>query len=145
MGEKIFPNEKIIITKNFDVHQDWEVPIPGFFVIASRKNKVSFDEFNAEEIDELFNLIKKLRKGMREVLDIKIVCFFQDEGTHDHLFHIWIFPRHGWMNEFGSKIESIRPIINYAKNNMVNEDVFEEVKDMVGKMKEYMNKDESES
>ncbi len=140
MGEKIFLNEKIIVTENFDIHQDWEVPIPGFFVIASRRNRVSFDEFDAEEIDELFNLIKKLRKGMREVLDIKTVCFFQDEGTHHNLFHIWIFPRHEWMNEFGGKIESVRPIINYAKSNMVNDEVFKEVKDMVGKMKDYMNK-----
>ncbi len=141
MGEKIFPNEKIIITKNFDIHQDWELPIPGFFVIASRRNRVSFDEFNAEEIDELFNLIRKLRKGMREVLGIKTACFFQDEGTHHNLFHIWIFPRYEWMNEFGGKIESVRPIINHAKNNMINEEVFEEVKDMVGKMKDYMDKD----
>jgi diadenosine tetraphosphate (Ap4A) HIT family hydrolase len=140
MGEKIFPNEKIIVTKNFDIHQDWEVPIPGFFVIVSKRNRASYDEFDLEEMGELSNLIKKLRKGMREVLDIQTVCFFQDEGTHHNLFHIWIFPRYEWMNEFGSKIESIRPIINYAKNNMVNHEVFEEVKDMVRKMKDYMNK-----
>ncbi|KKQ68343.1 MAG: putative HIT family hydrolase [Parcubacteria group bacterium GW2011_GWC2_39_11] len=72
------------------------------------------------------------------MLGIKTVCFFQDEGTHHNLFHLWIFPRYEWMEKFGEKIESIRPIIDYAKENMVNEKVFKEVRDMVKKMREYM-------
>ncbi|OGZ19423.1 MAG: hypothetical protein A3F95_03020 [Candidatus Nealsonbacteria bacterium RIFCSPLOWO2_12_FULL_39_31] len=75
---------------------------------------------------------------MKDVLGIKTVCFFQDEGTHHNLFHLWIFPRYEWMEKFGEKIESIRPIIDYAKENMVNEKVFKEVRDMVKKMREYM-------
>ena len=138
MKEKLFPNEKIIITENFDVHQDWGVPIPGFFIIASRKGRISLDEFDAEEADEFFNLVRKLRKGMKDILKIKTVCFFQNEGTHHKLFHMWIFPRHEWMNKFGEKIESIRPIIDYARSSMVNDSVFEEIKDMVRKMREYM-------
>lgn len=42
------------------------------------------------------------------------------------------------MDKFGVKIESIRPIINYTKENMINEDVFREVKDMARERKEYM-------
>ncbi|MCP6726840.1 MAG: diadenosine tetraphosphate hydrolase [Patescibacteria group bacterium] len=140
MAKQLFPNEKIIITKYFDVHQDWDVSIPGFFIIASKTGKVSLDEFNNEEADEFFSLVRKLRRGMREVLRIETVCFFQDEGTH-HLFHLWIFPRYEWMNKFGEKIESIRPIINYAKENMANEKVLSEVKEMVKQMRDYMKPD----
>ncbi|MDP4007255.1 MAG: diadenosine tetraphosphate hydrolase [bacterium] len=138
MEEKLFANEKIIVTEYFDIHQDWEVPIPGFFIIASTKGKISLDEFDDEETNEFSDLVRKLRKGMREVLGIRAVCFFQDEGTHHGLFHLWVFPRYEWMDKFGVKIESIRPIINYAKENMVNEDVSREVKDMVKKMRDYM-------
>ena len=138
MKEQLFPNEKIIVTKYFDVHQDWGVPIPGFFIVASRKGRTSLAEFNSNEAGEFFNIVMKLRKGMRDILGIKTVCFFQDEGTHHNLFHFWIFPRYEWMDKFGKKIESIRPIIIYARENMTNEEVFSKVKEMVKKMKEYM-------
>ncbi len=138
MEEKLFPNDKVIITEYFDIHQDWNIPIPGLFIIASTKGRVSLDEFSAEEADEFFHLVRKLRKGMKDVLGITTVCFWQDEGTHHHLFHVWVFPRYPWMEKFGQKIESIRPIINHAKEHMVNEKVFKEVKDMVTKMNDYM-------
>lgn len=138
MNEKPFLNDKVIVTEYFDVHQDWAVPIPGFFIIASRKGRISLDEFDDEEAKEFWSLIRKLRKGMKDVLGIKTVCFFQDEGTHHRLFHLWCFPRYEWMDKFGVKIESIRPIINYAKENMVNEDMIRQVRDMVRKMKDYI-------
>ncbi len=138
MAEKLFPNDTVIITEYFDVHQDWEIPIPGLFIIASTKGRVSLDEFNEEEAKEFFDLVRKLRGGMREVLGIKNVCYWQDESTHHNVFHLWMFPRHDWMEEFGNKIQSIRPIITHAKETMVNEKVIKEVKDTVKKMAEYM-------
>ncbi|MBU2539589.1 diadenosine tetraphosphate hydrolase [Patescibacteria group bacterium] len=137
MEEQFFPNEKIIVTDYFDIHQDWEVPIPGFFIVASIKNRVSLDEFDEKEANEFLYLTRKLRKGMKDVLGIKTVCLYQDEGSR-HGFHLWIFPRYEWMNKFGNKVESIRPIINHAKENMVNDEVFLEVKDIVKKMRDYM-------
>ncbi|MDD5750729.1 MAG: diadenosine tetraphosphate hydrolase [Candidatus Pacebacteria bacterium] len=138
MTDQLFPNEKIIITEYFDVHQDWAVPIPGFFIIASRKGRVSLNEFADNEASEFFALLRKLRKGMKDVLGIENVCLFQDEATHHRLFHLWIFPRYPWMDEFGTRIESIRPAIEHAKQNMVNEKALREVKDMVKTMGEYM-------
>ena len=85
-----------------------------------------------------FNLVKKLRKGMKDVLSIKTVCFFQNEATHHNLFHMWIFPRYEWMEKYGDRIQSIRLIIDYAKENMVNDKISKEVKDMVKKMSDYM-------
>jgi len=139
MEEKIlFPNENIITTKYFDIHQDWEVPIPGFFIIAPLRKLKSIDEFSDEEAIEFINLTRKIRKGMRNILKIEEVYFFQNEDT-EHGFHLWIFPRHEWMEKFGKKIQSVRPIMNYAKKNMLSDDIFNEVKEYVKKMKKFMS------
>ena len=74
---------------------------------------------------------------MEEILNIKDVYFFQNEDTESN-FHLWIFPRHEWMENFGRKIQSVRPIMEYAQENMANEEIFQEVKASVSKMKEYM-------
>lgn len=133
----LFPKENIIITKYFDVHQDWEVPIPGFFIIASLRKIKSISEFTDEEANEFIDLIRNIRKGMKDILKIKEVYLFQNEDT-GHDFHLWMFPRHDWMEKFGKKIQSVRPIINYAKENMLDDNVAGEVKEYVQKMKNFM-------
>ena len=134
----LFPNENIITTDLFSVNQDWEIPIPGFFIIAPLRKLKSIDEFTDEEASEFINLTRKIREGMRDVLKIEEAYFFQNEDS-EHGFHLWIFPRHKWMEKFGRKIQSVRPIMNYAKENMLSEDVFEEVRESVRKMKEFMS------
>ena len=42
------------------------------------------------------------------------------------------------MKKFGNKIESVRPIINYAKEHMKKDEILQEVRDAVKKMKKYM-------
>jgi diadenosine tetraphosphate (Ap4A) HIT family hydrolase len=133
----LFPNEKIIVTKNFDVHQDWDVPIPGFFIVASARGRISILDFDEEERKEFYDLVFRLRRGMKDVLGIEEVCFFQDERTHHKLFHLWIFPKHNWMNKFGEKIQSIRPAIEYAKKEMIDEKNLSEIKLAVQKMRKY--------
>jgi diadenosine tetraphosphate (Ap4A) HIT family hydrolase len=138
MTDKIlFPDEKIIVTELFDIHQDWGVPIPGFFIVAPLRKIRSIAEFTDEEATEFMDLVRKVRRGMSEVLAIKDVYLFQNEDT-DHGFHLWMLPRHDWMEKFGRKIESVRPIINYAKENMLGEEVAEEVRASVEKMRRYM-------
>ena len=137
--KKLFPRQTIIRTKYFDVHQDWEVPIPGFFIIASVRSVKSISEFNQEEIKEFARLLFKMRQGMKKTLNVNKVYLFQDESS-SHNFHLWILPIYSWMNEFGLKIESIRPIINYSKSKMKTKEVFEKVKQSVKKMKKYMLK-----
>jgi len=137
--EILFPNQTIIITKHFDIHQDWEVPIPGFFIIASIRKINSIVDFNEEEIKEFFGLLYKLRKGMKEILKIKNVYLFQREDSKSG-FHLWIMPRFSWMKKFGEKIESVRPIIDYSQKEMKRKEVFKEVEEMVKKMNNYMKK-----
>lgn len=138
MTKKIlFSNENIIITSLFKIEQDQEVPIPGFFIVTSLRKIESIAEFTDEESAEFINLIRKIRKGMKEILGINIVYLFQNEDT-EYNFHFWIFPRYDWMEKFGRKIQSVRPIINYAKDNMLDEDNISNVKVCVNKMQKYM-------
>lgn len=136
--KKLFPDEKIIETKYFDVHQDWEVPIPGFFILSPKRTIKRIDELTEAEATEYIFLVISLRKGMREVLNIDEVYFFQNEDT-THNYHLWIFPRLDWMEKFGRKIESVRPIINYAVENMSDKEGVENVLVYVRKMREYFS------
>jgi len=133
----LFPREEIVDGKHFNVHQDWEVPIAGFFIVASKRKIKSISEFTDEELKEFINILYMVRKGMRDILGIEVVYIFQNEDTKDD-FHLWLFPRHSWMKKFGIKVQSVRPVINYAKENMINDDAINKVKECAKKMKNYL-------
>ncbi len=133
----LFPDENVITTKYFSVSQDWEVPIPGFFIIAPVRKLKSVTDFSEEEALEFIKLVQKVRRGMKEVLRIDEVYLFQNEDS-EHGFHLWIFPRYHWMEKFGRKIESVRPIMNYAKKNMTGERVWKEVREYVDRLKKFL-------
>lgn len=131
---KLFPNLIIIKTKHFTLAQDWDVPISAFFIISTNRKCRSVAEFTKEEAEEFISLLCKTRKGMGEILNIKDVYLFQNEDT-EHGFHLWLFPRQNWMEQFGRKVQSVRPIMEYAKKNMANNKVRKEVRTAVEKMK----------
>jgi diadenosine tetraphosphate (Ap4A) HIT family hydrolase len=138
MNKKVlFPDQTVFEGEHFSIEQDWETPIPGFFILGSKRNINSFSEFTDDESTEFMKLLKKVRKVMEEVLDIKEVYFFQNEDS-DKKFHLWIFPRHEWMEKFGRKIQSVRPIMDYAEKNLANEEMIEKVKEAVKKIRDYM-------
>ncbi len=139
MAKKLFPEDKVMRTRLFDVGQDWETPIPGFFVIAPLRKIHSISEFTDREAVEFTNILRKLRTGMKDVLKIKDVYLFENEDTA-HSFHFWVFPRYRWMEKFGRKIESVRPIIEYAKKNMTKDSDLKEVRNSVKKMANFMKK-----
>jgi hypothetical protein len=87
---------------------------------------------------EFAKLLKFLRKGLLVKLKIKEVYLFQNEDSKFG-FHLWIFPRHEWMEKFGRKIQSVRPIMNYAKENMMTPEVIDELKKNVRIMKLYFD------
>jgi len=136
---KLFPDEKVIKTKYFDIHQDWEVPIPGFFVVSTNTPHRSIEEFSDEESFEFIRLARLLRQGMTSVLAVRDVYFFQNEDT-EHNFHLWVFPRLEWMEQFGRKIQSVRPIMEYAKEHMLGEKDFSLVSEYAEKMRVFMQK-----
>lgn len=130
--------EEIITTENFDAHQDWEVPIPGFVIIASKdKTKKSLAEFDDREVTELILLTKRVREAMKEKLNIEIVYLFQNEDS-EHGFHVWMFPRYEWMDKFGKKIQSVRTIMEYAKEHLLSPDKLLKVKSDAKLLKEYL-------
>ncbi len=135
----LFPDEVILTTDNFIVAQDWEVPIAGFFILSTKRKIRSISEFNEEEAREFGVLIKKVRIGMGEALDINDVYFFQNEDSV-HGFHLWMFPRYEWMKEFGAKIESVRPIMKYAQGLEITDELLAEVKEAARLVREYFKK-----
>jgi len=60
-GEIVPPGGIIADTKNFVLHQDPEVPIGGFLIIASKKHIKSISELSLEESTELFELVYRAR------------------------------------------------------------------------------------
>jgi len=132
----LFPNDSVISTRNFEVSQDWEVPILGFFILSPKRKIRSVSEFNDDESIEFIMLLREVRKRMKDVLGIEDVYFFQNEDT-EHNFHVWIFPRHKWMERFGRGISSVKPIMDYAKENMATDKVIKEIKKSVKEVKKF--------
>lgn len=127
-------------TDNFDVQQDYEVPIVGFFVIASKRHLVGFHEFNEKEKKEFMDLLCKLRKGMKEVLNITYVKILFREDTIESKqnpshFHIALLPIYPWIGNLSS-IE----IFEYAKKKLRTKKNIVKVKNAVNKMKRYFSK-----
>jgi diadenosine tetraphosphate (Ap4A) HIT family hydrolase len=81
----------------------------------------------------------KVRKAMQNVLGIKVVYLFQNEDTSSH-FHVWMFPRFKWMDKFGNKIESVRPIMEYARKKLKTKKNLEEVAKVTKKLKRHLSK-----
>ncbi|MFA4960925.1 MAG: diadenosine tetraphosphate hydrolase [Candidatus Pacearchaeota archaeon] len=135
--KKLFPNEEIIDTKFFNAHQDWETPISGFFIIASKRNIRSVCEFSEEELKEFIELVYRIRVGMKELLGIKRIFLFQNEDSK-HYFHFWLFPQYSWMKKFGEGSRSIIPIKKYAEKHLATEKNMLKIKTLVQEMKKYL-------
>jgi len=129
------------ITKSeyFDAHQDYEIPIPGFIIISSRRHIQSVDEFTEDEQQDFIEFLCRIRSVMRKALGIETTYLFQAEDTTHH-FHIWLIPRYSWMTEkFGTKIESVRPIINYSKEFLRTESDIAKVEEATQKLKQFFS------
>jgi diadenosine tetraphosphate (Ap4A) HIT family hydrolase len=111
--QALLPDEIILETDHFRIAQDCEVPIEGFLILAAKRHLRSIADLSDDELTEFSTLLKKARIAMQEI-GIDDVYIFQNEDT-EHGFHIWLFPRHDWMQAFGNKIQSVRPIMEYAK------------------------------
>ena len=132
----------IFETKNFNVSQDYEIPIPCFLVIASKRHIVGFAEFTEEEKLEFIDLLCKVRKGMKEVFKIKYIqILFKEETIESKVnpshFHIALLPKYSWMKDFSNVLE----ILTHAKKNLKTKTNLLEVKNIIQKMQKYLSKD----
>ena len=116
----------VIETEYFHAHQDVAYPIKGLIILASKRHIYCFDELTDEEKLDYINLLTKIRKTQREVLGIDHVYYFYNEDTTHH-FHTWMVPRYKWMNEFGRSVESLRPVLRHARNEMNDQENVNEV------------------
>ena len=112
---------------NFTLSQDWELPIEGFFIVSPKRHIEKLSELTDDERNEMFNIVNKTIKILREnnVCDRFEVIFEEKENRH---LHVWIMPRHIWMNNLVDDIiDNIGTILEYAKNTFRHEDVYEKI------------------
>ncbi len=113
-------------TEYFHAHQDVAYPIKGLIIIASKRHLTCFDELIEEEQYDYIKVLSKIRKAQRKILGIEYVYYFYNEDTTHH-FHTWLVPRYEWMYAFGRSVESVRPVLLHARNQLNDEDNMREV------------------
>ncbi len=125
----------------FHAHQDHEIPIPGFVILSTRRHIKSIDEFTDEEAREFIDLVRRIRRALREALGIERIYFIQEEDTPDH-FHVWFLPRYEWMEDearFGRKVSSARPVLEYAREHLKTPENLEAVETVVRKLRQALS------
>jgi diadenosine tetraphosphate (Ap4A) HIT family hydrolase len=138
-GEVEPPGGSIFTSKYFDAHQDYEIPIPGFVIITSKRHLKSVDEFTDAEQRDFIKTLCRLRLAMRKALGIKIVYLFEREDATISHFHIWLFPRYSWMEKkFGLRISSVKPILEYARENLKTPSNIKKVETAIKKLKQFL-------
>lgn len=116
----------VLETEYFHAHQDVAYPIKGLIILASKRHIKCFDELTEEEKTDYILVLSKIRKAQRDVLGIEYVYYFYNEDTTHH-FHTWMVPRYEWMYEFGRSVESVRPALLHARNEMNSKENIKEV------------------
>ncbi len=118
----------------------YEIPILGFVIIVSKRHIYGIDEFTEEEGRDFIHFASKLRRGMRSALGIEHVYLVQEEDTANSHFHLWIFPRYKWMEEkFGRKVQSLKPIMEYAREHMKTENYIKKVDESTEKLRQFFS------
>ena len=102
----------------------------GFFVVSPKRCIEKFEELDNSEKIEIFEIVDKTISILRKqnVCERFNVIFEEKENHH---FHVWIMPRHEWIiDKFGNVMNNIKPIFEYAKNNMRNEETYNLIKEI---------------
>jgi len=133
------PCETIFESKNFLVNQDYEVPIPGFVVLSTKRHIKGILDFNNNEEKEFYKLVKNIRLALSKALDIKYVMLFSNESKiiskrNPSHFHFCFLPKDG----FESK--TLNETLVYAKENMKTENNIKRVKESAIKLKKFLSK-----
>lgn len=129
----------VIETKYFHAHQDVAYPIKGLIILASKRHIKCFDELTEEERMDYINILSKIREAQRKVLGIEHVYYFYNEDTTHH-FHTWMVPRYEWMYKFGRSVESVRPVLLHARNELNNDENIKEVMEAISTIAKELNK-----
>lgn len=116
--------------KNFTLSQDWELPIQGFFVVSPKRHIEKFCELTDQERNEMMSIVNKTVKILRENNICERFNYVFEEKENRHL-HVWIMPRHEWMNDISDNIiDDIGSIFEYAKKNFRTEENYKIINDI---------------
>ena len=121
--------------KYFHAHQDVEIPLPGFIIVASCRHVASFADFSAAELREFAILVRMVRKAQYKC-GLDNVYLFQNEDSSDH-FHLWMFPVYDWMRAHGKGLSLASQSIDDIKIGRIRFDV-SEVISLLERIKENM-------
>lgn len=92
-----------------------------------------------EEKIDYIQILTKIRKAQRDALGIEHVYYFYNEDTTHH-FHTWMVLRYEWMHRFGRSVETVRPSLLYARNEMSNDANLNEVIHTIKALKKELDK-----
>lgn len=76
----------------FVIRQDAECPVPGFFIVSTRRHIHTIGDLTLEQASELGVIINRLRDTMNMNLGIKRVHIFLEERLIEPHLHIWMLP-----------------------------------------------------
>lgn len=136
-GEVALPIERIAETEYFVAEQDFEYPIEGFVIVASKRHIKSILEFTKEEQNDFSNFLIECRKAMKEKLGIEEVTIVQEETSSSSHFHVWLFPWLPWMSEYKRKVNNVMKIMDVAKSERSNDVELLKIKESTKKLKEH--------
>ncbi|MBN2238962.1 MAG: hypothetical protein JW712_04245 [Dehalococcoidales bacterium] len=113
-GTMIPPGGVIKETGSFLLHQDPEIPVPGFIVITAKEHVQSILHYNQTARYELIDLIHEAVSAVRELKITERITVIQEERSKH--FHVWLFPYYPWMDEyFSSPVSEYREVMNRLK------------------------------
>ena len=138
-NENINPGE-IVKTKNFDISQDFELPINGFIIIGSIRHIESINDMTTEEKQELITLIDVVIASLKKLNVCSQYDVVWEEKDNNH-FHVWLMPRHKYLiDALGTNIlKRVGDLFNYAKTNLRTEenlkDIYNTIKNLTKELK----------
>lgn len=108
----------IIENKNIIVRQDVEFPVPGFFIVSIRQHIGSIAELSEETYEEFSKTLYYVRKGLKEVMNVKKAQIYHEEKLTSSHIHFWVLPL--WEEKLKGKLKNPRiydgTIIDYLKS-----------------------------
>ena len=137
-GMMLVPGGMIQRTKNFCVHQDPLIPLPGFLVIASTRHIKSISEMQEVEYEEFSILVKTTHQAIKDATKIEHLTIIQEESSIH--FHLWFFP---WIesviNRYGQpSLTKIRQIMIDYRKQAISESEWMELEKSIEKIKTLM-------
>lgn len=125
--------------KHFYVSQDYEIPIPGFMVLSSKRHVTDSKEFDDNKKKEFDAVIPKLFKAIRTTTGVKEVqMLVSQSGTKEapSHFHVALLPKYEWMGGL-----SIKDIFERVKKTNTEENI-KKIKEIVEKIRKELQSSE---